>query len=382
MRVQTRTPAVEEIRARGILDRICQDVAGRGYCGRNRVAFRTYSLGEKKARSESIVAPLADLVGSVERLRRVVVVFLVVLILIPATIEGVLAKSAELSTLSQPEKHPIEETAEQQQEAAINKEIRRLWASVLALPLQLCLLVGASRVLYPRWWQISRPPLSSRVVLAIIAWAVLTPLVLCVNSVVSILFKLMDWPSDTHPFVKLAGRPFLDSVLFIIQACIAAPIVEEALFRGAILAWTIGSRRPQAIPDVPSRIRPWVVALSGLLFAAAGGERKGPLIFVLVLIVCLPIVLRLFPEETANRRCCILFGNTFRVGSLKSMALADSTFRARPWARLAGSEDAEPSRPHDRSWAIQRGFNGLRVTQRELKRLPGRCRARGDKPRA
>jgi membrane protease YdiL (CAAX protease family) len=246
----------------------------------------------------------------------VVVAFLVIMIVIPAMINGALAKTVPIPDFFAHEMPELEASAAvcgmpvalaiEQRELRIAEDVRSLWASLIALPLQLCLLVGASKVLYPQWWKTTCPSFSSRILLAIIAWCVITPVAHMVNFGLNMLFVYMDWPTQVHPLAKLGDTHPFNSVLLIIfvQASVAAPIIEEIVFRGVILAWSTGSRRPQLVPDIPTRIRPWLVALAGLFFAGVSGPKgesifvlRGPTILVLVLIALLAMLLRLFPRK-------------------------------------------------------------------------------------
>jgi membrane protease YdiL (CAAX protease family) len=202
------------------------------------------------------------------------------------------------------------------QEQAEYDDIRlKLLVGVLAFPFQLSLLICVSRILYPSWWFITRPALSSQVMLAVLAWVVITPLIHAVNLVVKIIFTLMNWQSDTHQLTKLAGRPLFESTLLAVQACIAAPLIEEMLFRGVILAWAIGGRKPSPAPDIPARIRPWVIVLAALGFAAISVKdhaivysgRDGATIFASLLIAglgCVDYFLR-----TKRRTVCAVYSS-------------------------------------------------------------------------
>lgn len=242
----------------------------------------------------------------------VVVVFLVVSILIPETL-GMWLYKAEGTTRVAVNTIPPETASaaiagmpiatvleEQNRQIEIANIIHSLWSRTLALPLQLTLLLGAARILYPRWWFMPRPSLAAQVLLAIAAWIVLTPLVLGLNAVVSTIFDAEGWKPDEHPLSKLSGQSLGVSALIVVQACVAAPITEELIFRGLILAWAIGSRRPRSVPDVPAQFRGWLIASFGLLFAAASGK-NGPIVFSMILLAGLAFVRFWF---RGKRRTC------------------------------------------------------------------------------
>jgi membrane protease YdiL (CAAX protease family) len=160
--------------------------------------------------------------------------------------------------------------------------VRRLWANSFALVVQLGILLVAARVLYPLWRRSSGSGFWASLTLGITAWAILAPLVLAFNVVVNVVSLLFDSVPEEHSLTKLGGRPLLDSVLFVFQACVAAPIIEEVLFRGLVLSWALGGRKPSPSGDAPSEYRPWLVLVVGILFAALS-SRTGPLLFGVVL---------------------------------------------------------------------------------------------------
>jgi membrane protease YdiL (CAAX protease family) len=174
--------------------------------------------------------------------------------------------------------------------------VRRLWAGVVALPVQLGLLVLARRALYPAWRPPDPPGLAPRVAVAVAAWAVLTPVVLAVNSAVNWVFTQFEAVPDEHQLTRLGGRGLLDSAAFLFQACVAAPVVEEVVFRGLVLAWALGGRKPLAAPDAAPAARPWLVVLAGVGFAALSG-RPGPVAFAAVLAGGLAVVTAVFRSK-------------------------------------------------------------------------------------
>jgi membrane protease YdiL (CAAX protease family) len=170
--------------------------------------------------------------------------------------------------------------------------VRRLWASSFALVVQLGLLFLAVRVQYPMWRRSSGSGFWASLTLGVGAWAILAPLVLAFNLVVNVISMQFDVIPEEHSLTKLGGRSVLDSVLFLFQTCLAAPIIEEVLFRGLVLSWALGSRKPSPGSDAPSKFRPWLVILVGILFAALS-RRWEPVIFGLVLALGLAVIVSL-----------------------------------------------------------------------------------------
>ncbi|MBA4062857.1 MAG: hypothetical protein C0501_03960 [Isosphaera sp.] len=159
---------------------------------------------------------------------------------------------------------------------------RDLWAGVVALPVQLGLLVLARRALYPARRPPDSPGLAPSLAVAVAAWAVLTPAVLACNAAVNWVAVLLDVVPDEHRLARLGGRDPLDAALILATACVAAPVVEEVLFRGLLLGWLLGGRKPGPAPDAPARARPWLAAAAGVGFAALTG-RPGPVAFAVLL---------------------------------------------------------------------------------------------------
>lgn len=231
----------------------------------------------------------------------VIFAVVVVMMLIPMTINSGLEK-ADSNSNTQVTSTPSAEISEEPaaSDAGQQKDqtgrIRQLWAGVLAFPLQLTILLGVCRIVYPQWWFIARPGLAPQILLAIIVWAILTLVVHAANISVNLLFTVFDWHPDAHPLGKLGGQSLLVSVLFVVHACIAAPIIEEFVFRGVILAWLMGSEKKKSSRDVPARLRPFFIALLGLLFALSS-ERMGAIAFSTILVMSLPLVGSIFRRK-------------------------------------------------------------------------------------
>ncbi len=178
--------------------------------------------------------------------------------------------------------------------------VRVLWVGLLSLPVQIGILLGGLRLLWPQTHLIPAwRSIPARVALAAFAWVVLTPVVLIIHMAVNVIFTELGWAPTEHPLSRLAGsRPLLDQVLFFLQAAVAAPVVEEILFRGALLGWLVGgrsrfdrtagaSRRP------PADRRVWPVLVIGVVMALAMSPdgfslltpTRGAVIFAAVLLL-------------------------------------------------------------------------------------------------
>ncbi|MDB5309980.1 MAG: amino terminal protease self-immunity [Gemmataceae bacterium] len=165
--------------------------------------------------------------------------------------------------------------------------VRGLWVGILSLPLQIGLLVLARYGLYPTWRSPADPrAIPARLALGTVGWAVITPVVLAVHTAVTIVFARFDFLTEEHPLSKLsAARPVIDHLLFFLQAGVAAPLIEEVLFRGLLLGWLVGGRplfhRPAiAFPNRPRVLadrRVWPVLVIGVGMAALTGRYPGEL---------------------------------------------------------------------------------------------------------
>jgi len=169
-----------------------------------------------------------------------------------------------------------------------------LVAGVVALPIQLLLLLIGWRLVCPSWLPSYPKGIAIRFVLAVVAWALITPPVLVVNAVVLQIFAIFDWPAEEHPLTQLGDLTKSQRVLFFLQACVSAPLIEEVLFRGLLLWWVIGThdhridrfRAPQIV--APAH-RPWMLMAFTLLYAGLT-EKVGPTVWALLLLLGLILV--------------------------------------------------------------------------------------------
>lgn len=179
-------------------------------------------------------------------------------------------------------------------------------SGVLALPVQLLILFLVWKSLYPAWSPFredatgtSEPPRSrpwmllgagARVVtVAVAAWALLAPFVLALNMVVTQLFAAFEIQTESHPLTKMGGGVLWERALFLAQVCVAAPLIEEILFRGLLLPWTIGGREWKtggihAQRIVPAFTRPLFVMLVAVFYASLG-RKAGPIVFAGALVL-------------------------------------------------------------------------------------------------
>lgn len=180
--------------------------------------------------------------------------------------------------------------------------IRGLWAQLLATPLSLGLLWLAARLLHANrpYTLAGRGSVAGKVAVAVLAWFAITPVVLVFHTAVNQLFTYFGVTPEEHALTRLGARPLLDRTLFVLEACIGAPLMEEVFFRGLLLAWCVGRARGT---EVTPAARPWIVIFVAGVFAAlplAGGGGKGPLAFAGLLAVGLAILWKV--KHTGARR--------------------------------------------------------------------------------
>jgi membrane protease YdiL (CAAX protease family) len=114
----------------------------------------------------------------------------------------------------------------------------------------------------------------ARIALASACWTLLTPLVLTVHGLTVWFYEQSGTQPQQHPLTQIDTTVPYNVVLLIIQACIAAPWVEEYLLRGLVLPWLIAAHRrddphpnSDPLPTLPRWVRPWLVM--GLAWGAA-----------------------------------------------------------------------------------------------------------------
>jgi membrane protease YdiL (CAAX protease family) len=125
-----------------------------------------------------------------------------------------------------------------------------LWTSLFAFPLQVGTILGLVWLTsglrpYCLGWTAGHWP--QCLVVGFLGWLVLTPAVLTLHVAVQLLYNaLVHIKPEQHPLTRLLYNqpPVSESILVVLTAVIAAPIVEELLFRGLLQPWF--SRRWQS----------------------------------------------------------------------------------------------------------------------------------------
>jgi len=122
--------------------------------------------------------------------------------------------------------------------------LRGMYARVALVPV----------VLVAGWWVQSRvleqsidfgrmaDELPRWIVLAVACWLTFGTATYGLNWLVSFAYEWLKWPLIEHPIARVGTQDGTGGVLIALSACLAAPILEELLFRGLLLSWLHGPR--------------------------------------------------------------------------------------------------------------------------------------------
>lgn len=154
-----------------------------------------------------------------------------------------------------------------------------MWARFLAVPLLLVTGRALRRMTDPPD-SVNRSPTrrTADVALAVAAWALVTPVVFGVYLVCNwVMLESGDRP-EVHPLASLGPTDrILDQLLFLASTCALVPLMEEYVFRGVLIPWTLRkSYGPAAVMAAAA-----VFTAGGA--ASASGMRVAPVAFVVLL---------------------------------------------------------------------------------------------------
>ncbi len=157
-----------------------------------------------------------------------------------------------------------------------------LWSSLLALPIVIpaifCFLFFTNRT-RPGQLGVSKTRFLPNLILGCLAWFPLTILTLAVH------FLVLQWiPGQDHPLTQLANESLFpwEWALIALEALLAAPILEELVFRGILAGWLLRCSKNGHYAVMSASL-----VLAGWFFFSPpqGSEPNlGPLLFVLVLL--------------------------------------------------------------------------------------------------
>lgn len=206
---------------------------------------------------------------------------------------------------------------------AAQEQFLILWLPLLSLPLQLVLiLAGLRQIRGAELYQLGLTGyrFGQNVVLGYLACLALAPLTYSV----SLALRSLEIPFERHMLERVALGPLWPGewILWLIGPLIAAPLVEELVFRGVLLSWLV---------NVPSRVHlgffgGTVLVALGLRYLKDGlALHPGPALFVLAMfpfwLVAVYLDMRLQRRVSVNSH-----------GSVDS-AMTDNTASADPISR-------------------------------------------------
>jgi membrane protease YdiL (CAAX protease family) len=126
-----------------------------------------------------------------------------------------------------------------------------VWRSILCLPLYVATVLGVCTLLsgaQPYQLGLTTHRLGRNVLIAVIGLAVAAPLHV-LNVYLNLWYQhLVRAPPSRHPLTVIAEQALpIDQVLIVISAVVAAPMMEELLFRGLLQPWFIRLRQGGAL---------------------------------------------------------------------------------------------------------------------------------------
>jgi membrane protease YdiL (CAAX protease family) len=131
----------------------------------------------------------------------------------------------------------------------LGRDRANLWVSFATFPFQIAsiilLLVGVSRARLADMGLTTRY-FGRNLLLALLGWLLLAPAVLLLNLIINLLYRfLFQVHEEEHPMMRLmiSGPSTFELVLVVITAILAAPILEELLFRGVLQPWFAGRQQ-------------------------------------------------------------------------------------------------------------------------------------------
>jgi len=145
------------------------------------------------------------------------------------------------------EKPPPNYTPEQVHEPdSLRRERSSIWLTAVTFPFQIATILGF--LAFVSRARISDIGLAQRyfgrnVLLGVIGWLIFAPTVLLLNFAINLLYRgLIQAPVEEHPMMRLvqADPSTLDLILMVFIAVLAAPFLEELLFRGLLQPWFAG----------------------------------------------------------------------------------------------------------------------------------------------
>jgi membrane protease YdiL (CAAX protease family) len=176
------------------------------------------------------------------------------------------------------------------------QERRLLWVGVAALPLQVAMILAELALVRgarPACVGLTGRRVAQNVVAGYLLWFLLAPLALLLFWAVGLLVE-----TQQHPMERLSRLPLLDVewAVIVFLAVVAAPLLEELVFRGVLLPW-------QTSHGLDAQLTVGAAALAVSIFygvSKQGTFNPAPMIFVLAMLpgyVVLPYLDRHWRER-------------------------------------------------------------------------------------
>lgn len=172
---------------------------------------------------------------------------------------------------------PQPESASEDDARNLAGTLKMMWARLAVLPAVLTAAVAMSR--FDSRQRLRNLPRS--VTLGTLGFLTFGAITFGLNVMVEITFRLLGGTPDEHVLSKL-GRTGdgYGGVLFVLSACVVAPVLEEFTFRGLLVPWAGGRR-----------YRPWLLmAWASVVVVLVTRQPVIPLVFVAVLAAAQPLV--------------------------------------------------------------------------------------------
>ncbi len=235
-----------------------------------------------------------------------------VMILWPGVMAWLLNATSLLSWVYGP---GFNEALERREELAVAR--LNVWAAVLSCPLSLATILAMVKASggHPYQVGLTGSRIGSDVIVGFVMFLAVTPFIQVANGIITLLWR--DWVGVPPPHalerIGEAQPPLFDWVLIGVSAMVAAPTVEELLYRGVLQPW-FTSRREGGDIAVVGALVITVLAIWGHLFAAADYPEAlialAPLFFALAMVPVYLILRQTFRSTAVNG----LFGTALLFG--------------------------------------------------------------------
>jgi membrane protease YdiL (CAAX protease family) len=203
---------------------------------------------------------------------------LLIQVFLPAIVALGMRKSGTLDYLVGPEPDTAAESESPDRSAAeedpvaeesLRQERKEIWIIAALFPLDIAAIVGLLVILSgarPSEMGLTTRHIGWTALLGFSGWMLLTPLVLLLNLTVNLLYRsFSELKEEEHPVMRLLRTEpgTLEIVVIVFTAVVAAPVLEELLFRGVLQPWFGGGRK-----------RGWLALAGALAFAVMQRQTK------------------------------------------------------------------------------------------------------------